>query len=86
VDAATRLSVEEVRRAIRSRGGTLACPICGRDEFELEGAAILDDHRQYGSRRLRRAQLVCENCAFVLSFGADRLHAAVKGASTAEEP
>ncbi len=73
-------------RSVRG-GGTLACPTCGREEFALQGAAILDDHRQYGSRRLRRVQLVCENCAFVLSFDADRLRAgATTGATTTEEP
>ncbi len=85
MDTANSVSIEEVRRAIGAKGGTLACTVCGREEFALEGAEILDDRRQYGSRRLRRAQLVCENCAFVMSFDIDRLRAAVTGATT-EEP
>ena len=83
MDTATPVSIEEVQRAIEAKGGTLACTVCGREEFALEKAEILDARRQYGSRRLRRAQLVCENCAFVMSFDADRLIAgATTGAST----
>lgn len=70
-------SVEEVRQAVRARGGELACPVCGRDEFALEEVAILGAGRlqQYGSRRLRRAQLICENCGGTVSMDPSRLGA-----------
>lgn len=68
-------SVEEVRQAVRSRGGDLACPVCGRDEFALEEIALLGAGtlQQYGARRLQRAQLVCENCGGTVSLDLSRL-------------
>ncbi len=68
-------SLDEVRQAVRSKGGTLACPLCGREEFAMEEAAILSggDEGGYGRRRLQRAQLVCENCGGVVSLDLERL-------------
>lgn len=86
MDTATPLSIEEVREAIGSKGGTLACSVCGSEQFGLEGAEIPDERRQYGSRRLRRAQLVCENCAFVMSFDAERLRGLAAKTGASEEP
>lgn len=69
--------LDEVRRAVRSKGGTLACPLCGREEFAVEEADILGGGSQggYGRRRLQRAQLVCENCGGVVSLDLGRLRA-----------
>lgn len=68
-------SVEEVRQAVRSRGGELTCHLCGREQFVLEEVAILGAGtlQQYGTRRLRRAQLTCENCGATVSLDLSRL-------------
>jgi predicted nucleic-acid-binding Zn-ribbon protein len=75
VDTAHPVSVEEVRGWIRSRGGDLACPICGREEFALDEVAIMGAgrHEGYGAHRLRRTQVVCENCGCVTGFDLERL-------------
>lgn len=74
---ATRLhmSLEEMRRSIQSRGGNLACPVCGAEEFRMEEATVLGAGMQegYGGHRLERAQLICENCAYVMNFDLARL-------------
>ena len=75
MDAASHPSVERIREMVRSGGGTLSCPICGRKEFTMQEAAPLGAEGGYGARRLRRAQLMCENCAYVLNFDVDGLQA-----------
>ena len=68
-------SVDEVGQAVRDRGGNLACPICGRKEFALDEVAIMGagKHEGYGTHRLRRAQIVCENCGCVTGFDLEKL-------------
>lgn len=75
MDAGSHPSVEGIRETVRSRGGTLSCPMCGREEFTMQEAAPLGAEGGYGARRLRRAQLVCDNCAYVLNFDVDGLRA-----------
>lgn len=69
------MTLEEMSRAVQARGGNLACPMCGSEEFALEEATVLGAGKQeaYGGHRLKRAQLVCENCACVLNFDLARL-------------
>lgn len=68
-------SVEWVREAVRSRGGDLACPVCGREEFAFEEVTVLGAGRlqQYGARRRRRTHLICENCGHTVSFDLSRI-------------
>ena len=75
MDVPAHPSVDELREAIRARGGNLTCPVCGREEFTMEEAQILGAGKQegYGTRRLNRVQLVCENCSHVMSFEVERL-------------
>jgi hypothetical protein len=51
--------------------------VCGREEFTMEEAQILGAGKQegYGARRLKRVQLVCENCSHVMSFEVEKLRA-----------
>ena len=78
-------TVEAVHEAVRAKGGTLACPICGRDEFALEEVTVLGAGMAegYGTRRVQRGQLVCENCGCVVAIDLARLGAgaAAGGAS-----
>ncbi len=65
MDAGTHPSVEGIKGAVQSKGGTLACPVCGREEeFALEEVSVMSAGMAegYGTRRVRRGQLVCENC------------------------
>jgi predicted nucleic-acid-binding Zn-ribbon protein len=77
VDVPAHPSVDELREAILARGGNLTCPVCGREEFTMEEAQILGAGKQegYGARRLKRVQLVCENCSHVMSFEVEKLRA-----------
>ena len=70
-------SVDELREAIQARGGNLACPVCRQEEFVMEEAQLLGAGKQegYGTRRLKRVQLVCENCSHVMSFEVEKLRA-----------
>ena len=34
-------TVEAVHEAVRAKGGSLSCPLCGRDEFALEEVTVL---------------------------------------------
>jgi len=71
VDSGSHLTVEEVKQAVRAKGGTLACLVCGREEgFALEVASVLGSGRseEYGTSRLQRAQMVCENCGHAMNF------------------
>ncbi len=68
-------SVDELREALREKDVTLACTICGRDEFSMEEATLRGSGRgqQYGAVRLMRAQLVCEKCGHVMGFEIEKL-------------
>jgi hypothetical protein len=52
-------SVEEIKQAVQSKGGTLTCTVCGREEYAVEEVDIMSGHRAYGAHQLHRAQLVC---------------------------
>jgi hypothetical protein len=77
VEVPAHPSVDELREAIRARGGNLACTVCGGEEFVMEEAQLLGAGKQegYGTRRLKRMQLVCENCSHVMSFEVEKLRA-----------
>ncbi len=70
-------SVEEVRQRVRAQGGALACPMCGGEGFAMEEVSVLagGQAEQYGTRHVRRAQLVCEDCGCVAMFDPSRLGA-----------
>jgi hypothetical protein len=77
VDLGIHPTVEAVHEAVRAKGGSLSCPICGRDEFALEEVTVLGAGMAegYGTRRVQRGQLVCENCGCVVSIDLTRLGA-----------
>ena len=77
MDAGTHPSVEGIKQAVQSKGGTLSCPVCGREEFTLEEVAVLGAGMAegYGTRRMQRGQLVCENCGCVVAIDLARLGA-----------
>jgi predicted nucleic-acid-binding Zn-ribbon protein len=81
VDLGIHPTVEAVHEAVRAKGGTLACPICGRDEFALEEIVVLGAGMAegYGTRRVQRGQLVCENCGCVVAIDLARLGAGAAG-------
>lgn len=66
-------SVEEIQQAVRSKGGNLSCPLCGHEEYSVEEVTVLSAQMAYGAHRVRRAQLVCQNCGNVLNFDLSRL-------------
>jgi hypothetical protein len=68
-------SVDELREALRERDVTLACTICGREEFSMEEATLraIGKGQHYGAVRLPRAQLVCEKCGHVMGFEIEKL-------------
>lgn len=73
MDISSHPSVEELRQAIQARGANVACNVCGREEFSMEQVAAMDAGGGYGTHRLRRADLVCENCGHVMGFELDKL-------------
>jgi transcription elongation factor Elf1 len=75
MDGGSHPSVEGIKRAVQAKGGTLACPVCGREGFTLVEVTVLEAGmaEQYGTRRQQRAQLVCENCGHVMNFDLARL-------------
>ena len=77
MDLGIHPTVEAVHEAVRAKGGSLSCPICGRDEFALEEVTVLGAGMAegYGTRRVQRGQLVCENCGCVVSIDLTRLGA-----------
>jgi hypothetical protein len=68
-------SVAEVRQMVRAKGGALACSMCGGERFTMEEVSVLASGHaeQYGTRHVRRAQLVCEDCGCVAMFDPSRL-------------
>ena len=77
MDSGSPPTVEEVKQAVRSKGGTLSCPVCGREEFALVEVTVLGSGmaKQYGTRRQHRAQMVCEHCGHATNFDLARLQA-----------
>ena len=78
IGSGSRPPVEGVKRAVRAKGGTPACPVCGREEeFALEEVSVMSAGMAegYGTRRVRRGQLVCENCGCVVVMDLARLGA-----------
>ena len=78
MDGGSHPTVEGITRAVQAKGGTLACPVCGREEgFTLVEVTVLGAGmaEQYGTRRHQRAQLVCENCGHVMNFDLAKLRA-----------
>jgi transcription elongation factor Elf1 len=77
MDAGTHPSVEGIKQEVQSKGGTLSCPLCGREEFALEEVSVMSAGmgEGYGTRRVQRGQLVCENCGCVVAIDLARLGA-----------
>ena len=88
MDLGIHPTVEAVHEAVRAKGGTLACPICGRDEFALEEIVVLGAGMAegYGTRRVQRGQLVCENCGCVVAIDLTRLGAGAAAGAGAAGP
>ena len=80
-------SVEAVHEVVRAKGGSLSCPLCGRDEFALEEITVLGGGMAegYGTRRVQRGQLVCKNCGCVITIDLARLRAGAGDAAEALE-
>ena len=80
-DVGSHPSVEGIKRAVRSKGGTVGCNVCGLEGFGLEEVTVLGAGMSegYGTRRRQRAQLVCENCGHVMNFDLSRLRAGGEG-------
>jgi len=78
--------VEAVHEAARAKGGSLSCPVCGRDEFVLEEVTVTGSGMAegYGTQRVERGQLVCENCGGVVGIDLDRLGAGGAAAGTGD--
>ena len=85
MDVGAHPTVEAVHEAVRQKGGSLSCPVCGRDEFALEEVTVLGAGMAegYGTRRVQRGQLVCENCGCVITIDLSRLRAGAGGAAGA---
>lgn len=68
-------SVDELREALREKGVPLACTICGREEFSMEGVTLRDSGtgQNYGPACLARAHLVCEKCRHVMGLEIEKL-------------
>lgn len=66
-------SADELRQAIQARGGNITCNVCGREDFALEQVTTADAAGGYGTHRLKRADLICENCGHVMGFELARL-------------
>lgn len=68
-------SVDELREALSEMDVTLACTMCGREDFSMEEATLQGSGKgqNYGITRLARAQLVCEKCGHVMGFEIEKL-------------
>jgi predicted nucleic-acid-binding Zn-ribbon protein len=86
VDLSKHPTVEAVHEAVRAKGGSLSCPICGRDEFALEEVSLTGSGMAegYGRRPVERGQLVCENCGGVVGIDLERLGAGAAAAGTGD--
>ena len=81
MDGGSHPTVEGITQAVQAKGGTLACPVCGREEFTLVEVTVLGSGmaEQYGTRRQQRAQMVCENCGHVMNFDLAKVRVTVGG-------
>lgn len=61
-------SADELRQAIKDKGGNIACNVCGKEDFAMEHVTARDAGGGYGTHQLKRADLVCENCGHVMGF------------------
>lgn len=68
-------SVEELRQAIQARGGTAVCKECGGEDLSMEQVTPMSAREGYGTHRLKRADLVCENCGHVMGYELAKLRA-----------
>ena len=68
-------SVEELRKAIQDKGGAAVCMECGSEDFSMEEVAPMSAREGYGTHRLKRADLVCENCGHVMGYDLHKLQA-----------
>lgn len=76
MDISSHPSVEELRQAIQARGGTAICKECGSEDLSMEQVAPVDAGGPgYGTHRLKRADLVCENCGHVMGYELAKLRA-----------
>lgn len=66
-------SVDELKQAVQARGGTVACNVCHKEEFSVEQVTPMASSGGYGSRRLNRTDLICENCGHVMGFELEKL-------------
>lgn len=68
-------SVDELREALREKDTSLACTVCGREEFSIEEGTLRASGKgqYYGNVRLMRTQLVCEHCGHVMGFEIEKL-------------
>jgi len=74
VEISSHPSVNELRQVIQARGGNIVCNVCGREEFSMEQIAPMDAAGSgYGTHRLQRVHLVCDNCGHVMAFELGRL-------------
>lgn len=73
MESSSHPSVGQLLEAVRGRGGTAACTVCGGEEFSAEQIAPLAASGAYGSRRLSRTQLTCENCGHVMNFDLEKI-------------
>ena len=71
----SHLSVEELRQTIQARGGAAVCMECGGEKLSLEQVAPMSAREGYGTHRLKRADLVCENCGHVMGYELEKLRA-----------
>ena len=78
MDAGSHPTVEQIKEAVQAKGGTLACPVCGQEAFTLEEVTVLGAGMAegYGTRRIQRGQLVCDNCGCVINFDLQKLRGA----------
>ena len=87
MDAPSIHSAEGVLRAVREKGGRLTCNTCDRQNFafaevSVQGAGMSEG---YGTRRVQRAQLVCENCGHVMNFDLGKLTSGLRADGGAAE-
>lgn len=73
MDLSSHPSVDELRQAIQARGANVACNVCRQEEFSTEQVAIMEAGSGYGTQRIKRMDLVCQNCGHVMGFELDRL-------------
>ncbi|CAN5674719.1 hypothetical protein BH24ACT22_BH24ACT22_07140 [soil metagenome] len=80
MEVSSHPSVDELREALRKKDTSLACTVCGHEEFSMEEATLRASGKgqSYGNVRLMRAQIVCENCGHVMGFEIEKLQGSRK--------